>query len=240
MKYKPANIAVILLASLIILMTTISLFAITISDKYMMKTQTERFENRYIAESGIDIAVGFFENYIANQTYSLEYVKTDTGYVLDDDFSPYLPEDIRLSENGDSVSIDIVNHETNSYMANIGFLEFKRSAGINLSVNTFNAKENFKISRLCIDDGFVESNSTGNSSLFSVSSRINPIYLTVRCQYKGGEVLCNVKMENILIKRQPFKQLDYIGESANIQVQIDTSNIKITYENYQNYKYDAR
>lgn len=239
MKYKRGNLAIVMLAGLIILMSTACLLNLSISDKAAVKQQYERMENRYIAESGVDVAIGFFENYIANQIYSLEYVKTDTGYILDDRFSPYLIDDIRLAENSDSVNIAIVENEANAYMSNIGFIDFKRDNGISIDINTFSQKDNFKISRLCIDNGFAESNTAGGSASFSVSSRINPIYLTVKVRYKSGEVICNVRLENIVVKRQQFKPLYNVGDSGNVQVRTDTSNIKIIYDNYQNYRYEG-
>jgi len=94
------------MVSLVILCGGTAIFNIAASSRYRAKTEYERMENRYIAESGIDLAVGLFINYLSNQDYVLSYTQNGDGscQVLDE-YSPYLLDEIKRSENVDSVII---------------------------------------------------------------------------------------------------------------------------------------
>jgi hypothetical protein len=51
---KKASISFVLLVSLVILCGGAAIFNIAMASRYRAKTEYERIENRYIAESGID------------------------------------------------------------------------------------------------------------------------------------------------------------------------------------------
>lgn len=228
---KKASISFVLLVSLVILCGGAAIFNIAMASRYRAKTEYERIENRYIAESGIDLAVGLFISYLSNQDYVLAYSQNGDGncQVLDE-YSPYLLDEIKMAENSDSVSIDLIASESADYLSGIGYLDFKRGNGIELFISTYEQKDSFKLSRLCIEPYFLIGRHDEETI---VKSKINPIYLTVKSTYKGGEVLCNVQISDLYIIRQPFKES--ADEISNVSAGIDTSYAKIIYENYQNY-----
>ena len=235
MKQK-GNISIVLLCGLIVMLTGAAITMQAVNSKYEARTSYERIENRYIAESGIDMAAGLFQNYLSNQKYILTYTKNEDGSCsLIDAYSPFLIDEIKESDNTDIVSIDLVSTESADYLSSIGFLDFIRGSGIEVSINTFHQKENFKLSRLCVEPNFIVSASYENTSIFHVKSKINPIYLTLKSRYKGGEVLCNVEISNIYVVREPFKEIN-VGEIASVEAHIDIINAKVNYENYQNYR----
>lgn len=228
---KKASISFVLLVSLVILCGGAAIFNIVTSSRYRAKTEYERIENRYIAESGIDLAVGLFINYLSNQDYVLAYSPNDDGsFQVLDEYSPYLLDEIKMAENLDDVPLDLVSTESADYLSSIGYLDFKRGNGIELSISTYEQKDSFKLSRLCIEPYFLIGKA---NELTPVKSKINPIHLTVKSTYKGGEILCNVQISDLYISRQPFKES--ADEISSVSAGIDTSCAKIIYENYQNY-----
>lgn len=229
---KKASISFVLLVSLVVLCGGAAIFSIVTASRYNAKTEYERMENRYIAESGIYLAVGLFINYLSNQDYVLAYSQNEDGsFHVIDEYSPYLLDEIKASENSDSVSIDLVATESADYLSGIGYLDFKRENGIELSVSTYGQKDSFKLSRICIEPYFLISRKEEASP---VKSKINPIYLTVRSKYKGGEVLCNVVISDLYISRQPFRSVT-AGRTSSVSAGIDTTRVKVVYDNYQNY-----
>lgn len=229
---KRASISFVLLVSLVILCGGAAIFNITIASRYNAKTEYERIENRYIAESGVDLAIGLFINYLSNQDYVLAYTQNEDGsFNVFDEYSPYLLDEIKASENSDTVPINLVATESADYLSSIGYLDFKRDNGIELSVNTYGQRDNFKLSRLCIEPGFLVSK---GSEITTVKSKINPIHIAVKSKYKGGEVLCNLQITDLYMTRQPFRSTG-TGRVSSISVGIDTTKVKLIYDNYQNY-----
>lgn len=228
---KRASISFVLMVSLVILCGGAAIFNIAAASRYRAKTEYERIENRYIAESGVELAVGLFMNYLSNQDYVLAYTQNDDGscQVLDE-YSPYLLDEIKMADNSDDVSIDLVSTESADYLSGVGYLDFKRGNGIELSISTYEQKDSFKLSRLCIEPYFLIGM---DNEVATVKSKINPIHLTVKSTYKGGEVLCNVQISDLYISRQPFKE--GTDEISSVSAGIETSYAKIIYENYQNY-----
>jgi hypothetical protein len=234
MKFRQANISIVLLISLVVILSGATIVTLCINSKYNAKISYERIENRYIAESGIDLAVGLFLNYLSNQDFVLSYTKNEDGsYSVIDDYSPYLLPEIRLSENRDNIALDLIENESIAYLVSIGFLDFLRENGVEVSINTFNNKDNFKLSRMCIEYDFLLSKELGART--ASQSKINPIYLTVKSKYKGGEVLCNVEIANLNIVRDPFAEIE-IGEQASVKAYIDINSRKVSYYHYQNYR----
>jgi hypothetical protein len=238
MKFRQANISIVLLISLVVILSGATIVVLGINCKYNAKVSYERIENRYIAESGIDLSVGLFLNYLSNQDFVLSYTKNEDGsYSVIDDYSPYLLPEIRLSENRDNIALDLIENESTDYLVSIGFLDFLRDNGIEVSINTFNNKDNFKLSRMCIEYDFLVNNDLGSGT--DCQSKINSIYLTIKSKYKGGEVLCNVEIANLNIIRDPFEEIE-IGEQASVKARIDINSRKVSYNNYQNYRRLAR
>lgn len=178
------------------------------------------------------MAVGLFLRYLDNQDYALSYQNTGGTYSATDAYAPYLLHEIQKSENTDSVSLSLVERETNDYLSSIGFLDFSRYGGVEVALRTMNDMHSFKLSRLCIDPGFVVGNSGETDE---VRSRMNPIYITVKSKYKGGEVLCDVQISGIYAIRKPFAEISP-GETASVEAWIDASQAKAEYQSYQNYR----
>lgn len=229
---KKGSISIAILISLIVLLSGVSIINLALNEKHRSKDAYERVENRYIAESGIDMAIGLFISYLDNQDYALSYHNIEGIYSVTDIYSPYLLHEIQESESIDNVSLALIEQETNDYLSSIGFLDFSRDGGVEVSLRTMNDMENFKLSRLCTDPGFVVSRSKETTK---VQSSINPIYLTVKSKYKGGEVLCEVQISNIYAVRKPFTEI-LTGETASVNAWIDVSQAKAEYQNYQNYR----
>lgn len=231
---KKANIGFVLLVSLVVILSGAAILNIAVSSKFSAKTEYERIKNRYIAESGVDLAVGLLINYLSNQDYVLAYSGADSeSFYVIDEYSPYLLDEIRLAETSNRVSLDLIAAESADYLSAIGYLDFKRQNGIEIYINTFLEKENFKLSRLCIGPDFLVSNGTETAS--AKQSEINPLYITVISKYKGGEVLANVHISGLMAYREAFRETD-AGEMESVSARIDISQAKVSYENYQNYR----
>ena len=233
MKRKKGNINIVLLIALVAVLGGSVITGLAVKGKYDSKTAYSRIENRYIAESGIDLSVGLFLNYLANKEFILTYTKNEDGsYSLLDAYSPYILDEIRESESADTIPLAAISAESNSYLSSIGYLDFSRNNGAEISLSTFYNKDNFKLSRLCISPNFIlETAGTGNEH----QSRINPLYLTVKSSYKGGEVLCNAEISDLYVVREAFAEIE-VGEMANVTAYIDVSAGKVQYQNYQNYR----
>lgn len=237
MTRKKAGIHIVLLVGLVTVCAGAAILSIGISGKYHAKENYERMENRYIAESGVELALGLFLNYLDNQDYVMQYQRNeDGGYEITDAYAPYLIDDIRQLEDADSIPIRLVETDSCDYLSSVGYLDFKRGSGISFELNTFSQKENFKLSRLCIDPGFVVSRIAESNE---VKSRMNPIYADVKVQYKGGEVTCKIRISGILAQRSPFYAIS-IGEAGSVSAKLDTSKVKADYINFQNYRRTGR
>ena len=189
-------------------------------------------EDRYISESGVDLSVGLFLNYLSNKDLVLAYTKNeDGGYGVIDDYSPYLLEEIRISEDVDVVPIQIIENESKDYLAGAGFLDYINNGTIEFGINTYGDKESFKLSRMCTEYDFLLSLSDDDTEKMS---KLKPVFITVKSKYRGGEVMANVKISNLYAVRVPFDETD--EDIASIHAYIDTTNAVIEYENYQNYR----
>ncbi len=225
---KKGNISFVVLVALLVVCCGAVIINIASSSKYNSKTEYERMRNRYIAESGIDTAVGLFINYLDNQEYSLAYTKNEgNAYSVISEYSPYLLQELKENKGTEDVAIDLIANETKDYLVSIGFIDYKNNGNISLSVNTH--WDSFKLSDLCTESDFILSEDTGEQR-----SKINPIFLSVTSSYNGGEVMCNVKISNIFAVRDAFSETD-IGEIESVEAWLDISDAEIEYLNYQNY-----
>ena len=229
---KKANIGFTVLIALIIVCCGAAVLSIAGNSKYNAKTEYRRIEDRYIAESGVDLSVSLFLNYISNKDLVLAYTKNeDGGYGVIDDYSPYLLEEIRTSEETDIVPINIIGNESKDYLAGVGFLDYINNGTIEFGVNTFGDKESFKLSRMCTEYDFLLSLSGDDSEKRSM---LKPVFLTVKTKYRGGEVMANIKISNLYAVRVPFDETE--DGIASVKAYIDARNAIIEYENYQNYR----
>lgn len=229
---KKANIGFTVLIALIIVCCGAAVLSIAGNSKYNAKTEYQRIEDRYIAESGVDLSVSLFLNYLSNKDLVLAYTKNeDGGYGVIDDYSPYLLEEIRMSEETDIVPINIIENESKDYLAGVGFLDYINNGTIEFGVNTFGDKESFKLSRMCTEYDFLLSLSGDDAEKRSM---LKPVFLTVKTKYRGGEVMANIKISNLYAVRVPFDETE--DDIASVKAYIDTSNAIIEYENYQNYR----
>ena len=229
---KKANIGFTVLIALIIVCCGAAVLSIAGNSKYNAKTEYQRIEDRYIAESGVDLSVSLFLNYLSNKDLVLAYTKNeDGGYGVIDDYSPYLLEEIRTSEETDIVPINIIENESKDYLAGVGFLDYINNGTIEFGVNTFGDKESFKLSRMCTEYDFLLSLSGDDAEKRSM---LKPVFLTVKTKYRGGEVMANIKISNLCAVRVPFDETE--DDIASVKAYIDASNAIIEYENYQNYR----
>lgn len=228
---KRANMSFTVFVALLVVCCGAALINISVSSKYNSKTEFQRMKNRYIAECGIDTAVGLFINYLDNRDLEVSYTKNEDGsFSINSTYSPYLLDEL-IDATEDSVSIDIVSDEARNYLISLGYLEYSRSGEVDIKVNTFSQSEKFKLSELCIEPDFLISNNTETEEQRSM---LNPIYLTVTSTYNNGNVLCNVKLSEIYAVRAPYPDIE-VGGIGSVSAFIDTDNIKIEYESYQNY-----
>lgn len=229
---KKANIGFTVLIALIIVCCGAAVLSVAGNSKYNAKTEYQRIEDRYIAESGVDLSVSLFLNYLSNKDLVLAYTKNeDGGYGVIDDYSPYLLEEIRTSEDTDIVPIEIIENESKDYLAGVGFLDYINSGTIEFGINIYGDKESFKLSRMCTEYDFLLSLSGDDEEKRSM---LKPIFLTVKTKYRGGEVMANIKISNLYAVRVPFDETD--DDIASVRAYIDTTDAIIEYENYQNYR----
>ena len=229
---KKASIGFTVLIALIIVCCGAAVLSVASGSKYNAKTEYRRIEDRYISESGVDLSVGLFLNYLSNKDLVLAYTKNeDGGYGVIDDYSPYLLEEIRTSDDVDVVPIPIIENESKDYLAGGGYLDYINNGTIEFGVNTYGDKESFKLSRMCTEYDFLLSLSDDGTEKRSL---LKPIYLTVKTKYRGGEVMANIKISNLYAVRTAFEETD--ESIASIHAYIDTTDAVIEYENYQNYR----
>ena len=229
---KKGSIGFTVIIALIIVCCGAAVLSIASGSKYNAKTEYQKIEDRYISESGVDLTVGLFLNYLSNKDLVLAYTKNeDGGYGVIDDYSPYLLEEIRTSEDVDVVPIPIVENESKDYLAGVGFLDYINNGTIEFGINTYGDKESFKLSRMCTEYDFLLSVSDDSTEK---KSKLKPVFITVKTKYRGGEVMANVKISNLYAVRVPFDETE--EDIASIHAYIDTSNAIIEYENYQNYR----
>lgn len=232
---KRANLSFTVLVALLVVCCGAALLAVAGNSKYNTKSEYERIETRYITESGIDLSVGLFINYLSNQDFALTYTQNEGGgYSIISDYSPYLLDEIRNAGSTDQVAINIVANECKDYLASVGFLDFLTEGSITVNMNIYSDKESFKITQMCTQPGFLLSKGEEETDV-NKKSRIKPIYLTVQAKYRDGVVTANLKISNIYAVRKPFDHTT-VGEKGSVPAWLDTSEAVIEYENYQNYR----
>lgn len=229
---KKANIGFTVLIALIVVCCGAAVLSVAGNSKYNAKIEYRRIGDRYIAESGVDLSVGLFLNYLSNKDLVLTYTKNEDGsYGVIDDYSPYILEEIKTSEETDIVRIKIIENESKDYLAGVGFLEYMNDGTIEFGVNTSGDKESFKLSRMCTEYDFLLSLSGDDTEK---RSTLKPVFLTVKTKYRGGEVMANIKISNLYAVRVPFNETE--EDISAVSAYIDVRNAKIEYENYQNYR----
>ena len=231
---KKGNISFVALTALIVVCCGAAVLTIAGNTKYNAKTEYQRIEDRYIAESGIDTATGLFVIYLSNRDFVLPYEKTESGgYAVSDKYVPYLLDEIKNSGTDDIAYIPVIENECKDYLASVGYLEYMKDGVIKIGVNTFGGKDRFVLSEMCTQPDFLLSGTAESSG--TKRSKLNPIFLTVKSKYRGGEVTANVKISNLYAVRKAFRALDD-NDKGSVEAYIDTSSVKIEYENYQNYR----
>ena len=233
MHRKCGNINLCLLIALIAVLGASVISVMAINSKYSMKESNEKLKNRYIAESGIDLATGLFINYLSNRDFVISYEQTPDGsFSVNNAYSPYLIDEIKDSLDTESVSLPLIENECNSYLSNAGYLDFTRNGGVKVAIQTLSGKENFKLSEMCISPNFLIGNFPEATAR---SSKINPLYLTISSKFKGGEVMANVVVSGLKIEREPFSQITD-GNIGNVSAHIDVTDCNVKYSSYQNYR----
>lgn len=231
---KKGNISFVALVALIVVCCGAAVLAVAANTKYNAKSEYQRVEDRYIAESGIDTAIGLLISYISNRDFVLPYEKTDDGgYVASDKFVPYFLDEIKNANDDDTVYIPIIENECKDYLASVGYLEYMKDGVIKLGIKTFGDKKRFIISEMCIQPNFLLSR--GAEAGGTKKSKLNPIFVEVKTKYRGGEVNASVKISNLYAVREAFLELEP-NENGSVKAYVDTSKAKIEFENYQNYR----
>ena len=229
---KKASIGFTASIALIVVCCGAAVLSVASNSKYNSKTEYQRIEERYIAESGVELSLGLFLNYLENKDLVLAYTQNEGGgYSVIDSLSPYLLEEIRVSEDADVVPVPIIENESKDYLAGAGFLDYISDGTIEFGINTYGNKEEFRLSRMCTEYDFLLSLSDETEER---RSKLRPIFLTVKAKYRGGVVMANVKISNLYAVRIPFEESD--DEISSIRAYIDTADAMIEYENYQNYR----
>ena len=229
---KKGNIAFTLVVALLVVCGGAAILNIASTGRYNAKTEYERIENRYISESGIDIAVGLFINYLSNRQLTVSYESDGEGNInVISQYSPFILDETATEEN-DEIYIEIVSDETNDYLSSIGYPDFKKAGGVKLFVNTYGDIDSLRISNMCTEPDFLiafEPETEGEKR-----SLLNPVFLTVLTEYRGGRVMSTLKLSNIYAVRNKFENIGP-NEIGNTKIHLDVDNIKIEYIGYQNY-----
>ena len=226
MMKKKGNITFAAFLVLIVVCCGGVLLNVAANSRYNTKTEYVRLKNRYLAEGGIDTAVGLFINYLENRDLEISYKMTEDGYEVDDNLMPYLLDELKDTDD-ENVLIALVSNEATSYLSSSGY--FAMPGSIKLYVNNLSGSEGFKLSRMCKDADFLISETTGVKK-----SVLNPVYLTVMSEYRNGRAEAMVKISGLKAARDEFAVLSK-GDEGSVPGYIDTSGVQIEYVNYQNY-----
>lgn len=228
---KEGNISFVVLVALLVVCCGAAIFSVASNSRYNAKTEYDRIKNRYIAESGVDTAVGLFIDYLENQDYVLAYTKNEGGtYSCITDFSPYILNEIKENPTSSDVEIDLVSTEAKAYLISSGFVDFKKGGDISLTVSTFGLNDKFKLTEMCTEPDFLITKDGDENK----RSKLNPIFINVTATYNGGEVFATAKISDLYAVRKAFRDTK-TGESESVTAWLDTANAKIEYTNYQNY-----
>ncbi len=227
---KRGSISLVLLVSLLVVTAGAAITATAINSRHHARDSYIRLQNRYLAESGVDLAIGLFVNYLASQDYVLTYQRTESGYLLMDQYAPYLTVEIAQSSETDNIKMQLVSTECSDYLSSIGFLDFSRDGGVSLFVAGYGQKEQLRLSHMGYESGFVLAQDSSPSV-----SRLRPVSLTVTSKYKSGEVLCTAEITGLKIKRGKLPSAES-GQLASTNAAILTDEATIKYTNYQNYR----
>lgn len=232
---KKGNISFVAFAALIVVCCGAALLTVASSSKYNAKKEYQRMEERYIAESGIDTAAGLFLSYLENRDLALAYTKNEDGvYRVIDEYAPYISDEVKNSDDEDIARVKIVESEARDYLAGIGFLDYMKDGTIQIGINTFGDKDSLKLSEMCTEYDFLLS-FPNDDNTENKRSKLKPIYLTVKANYRDGEAMANVKISNLYAEREAFSDVEE-NEMGSVKAFIDTDNAEIEFENYQNYR----
>jgi hypothetical protein len=235
---KKGNLTFVALVSLLAICCGAAILNLSANSKYNAKTDYERIQARYIAESGVDMATGLFINYLSNQEYALMYTKNENDdYTVIDRYSPYLLNEIRDTTE-DYIKLELLENECKDYLAAVGFLDFMNKNSIEIKLTTFGDVNRLKLTQMCTQPDFLLETLKTESISENRKSKMNPIFLNISAKYKGGEVTANVKISNLYAVRRPFIPVEN-NEKGSVEAWIDTDSAIIEFENYQNYRGDV-
>lgn len=234
---RKGNITVTLLISLVVVCSGAALLSVASASRYQARTEYERLQNRYIAESGIDMAIGLFLNYLDNQEYVISYTCLPNGEcVINGQNAPYIVPELRTCEaDADMIRLSLMENEGRDYLSAIGFRDFQGTDSIQFALQIYGSRERFRLPELCTDSGFAFGNI---NEVRDIASRLLPLRLSVRSSYRGGEVLAGVTIDGLTLSRDPFFKSD--KEQGSILARVSTSAAKVSYETYQNYRRSKR
>lgn len=230
---RQGSIQIVLLTSIVVLLVGSAAVATAIQSKLAERENYLRLENRYIAESGIELAAGAFLNYLGNTEYVLSYMRLPDGsYEIPNQLAPYILDEFASAGTADTVPLTALEKETEDYLVSIGCFDYMETGGIQIAIHNFNNNERFRLSQICVEPDFLLGDA-GESGIRR--SKISPIYLTVKARYQGGEVLCNIEVSNVYIWREAFTE-DSVEIPASVRAGIDMQYVTVQVKNYQNYR----
>ena len=229
---KRGNISLVMLTALVTVSVGAVLLNMAVNSRANTKTETKRIQNRYIAESGVDLAAGMFINYLDNRELTASY-ETDgdgNGFIIED-LCPYILDEIKDNPDIDEVPIEIIEKEARDYLISLGYRDFGKEGSLKVFAITNGPNDDFKVCNLCTEPDFLFSN---GAEFGKKRSKLKPIYLKIRSIYPNGNVIANMEIDNIYAVRDAFTETED-GELGNVKISIDTENAQIKILNYQNY-----
>ncbi|MBQ6908257.1 MAG: hypothetical protein IJQ28_07755, partial [Clostridia bacterium] len=128
---KRGNISLVMLTALVTVSVGAVLLNMAVNSRANTKTETKRIQNRYIAESGVDLAAGMFINYLDNRELTASY-ETDgdgNGFIIED-LCPYILDEIKDNPDIDEVPIEIIEKEARDYLISLGYRDFGKEGSL--------------------------------------------------------------------------------------------------------------
>lgn len=229
---KRGNISLVMLTALITVSVGAVLLNMAVNSRANTKTEAKRIQNRYIAESGVDLATGMFINYLQNRELTASYeTDADGNSFIIGDLCPYLADEVKDNPDMDEVPIEIIEKEARDYMISLGYSNFERADSLKVRLVTNGQADNFRLDSMCTEPQFLISDGTEYGEKRSL---LKPIYLKIQSRYPNGNVIANIELDNIYAVRDAFSETEE-GKMGNVKVRIDTDGVQVKILNYQNY-----
>lgn len=217
---KKANMQLCLVTGLISVLCASLLYVSAVNSNADIKQNIRRFKNQYKSEAAIDLAVGLFANSVDKKEFALAYEKTDTGFRIIPQLSPY------LFELDDELYFPLAAEEAIAYLASAGYPDIKVS-GVSVKVDGESC-ESFRIGNIMTDYAF-------NTSPDAVVAILPDITVEALSGYGYGSVRETAVISGIKIKREAFDESLEENLTDSVHAVCDCSDVSITVKDYQSY-----